>query len=175
MTFLDFDKLIRELCRLSITPVPCYSVIKDMFDTIDMKNDQLLDVAEWNETFGGILSTGPKVSVKATPLTYWENGLEATKLGMCLARSRKLLIEAFRKHSTHSDHVGEARYVTLAQARAALEPVLKEYFKDKYHFITDEKLACIMRVGQVVQKIGTQPDLPIYDFMKVLNIYKDRH
>jgi hypothetical protein len=35
LTFLDWDKLIRELCRLSKTPIPCYSVIKDMFDTID--------------------------------------------------------------------------------------------------------------------------------------------
>jgi hypothetical protein len=96
MTYLDWDKLIRELCKLSITHVPCYSVIKDMFDTIDLKNDQLLDVSEWNETFGGILTTGARVSVKATPLTYWENGLEATKLGQCLARSRKLLIETFR-------------------------------------------------------------------------------
>lgn len=114
MTYLDWDKLIRELCKLSLTPVPCYSVIKDMFDTIDTKHDQILDVSEWNQTFGGILSTGPKVSVKATPLTFWENGLEAQRIGQCLARSRKLLIEAFRAHSTHSDHSGESRYITLA-------------------------------------------------------------
>lgn len=39
MTYLDFDKLIRELCKLSKIAVPCYSVIKDMFDTIDGKTD----------------------------------------------------------------------------------------------------------------------------------------
>lgn len=175
LTFLDWDKMIRELCKLSKTPVPCYSVIKDMFDTIDKKHDQILDRDEWNETFGGILTTGPKVAVKATNLTHWESGLEAQKLGECLARSRKLLIEGFKEVSTHSDHSGESRYVTLAQAKEAMTPVLKAYFKDKFHFITDEKLATMMRVGQVVTKISSQPEIPIYDFMKVLNTYKDRY
>jgi len=39
MSFLDFDKLIRELQRLSKEPMPCYSVIKDMYDTIDTRHD----------------------------------------------------------------------------------------------------------------------------------------
>ena len=43
MTYLDFDALIRELCKLSKTPVPCYSIIKDMFDTIDTRHDQIID------------------------------------------------------------------------------------------------------------------------------------
>ena len=175
-TFLDWDKMIRELCRLSKTPVPCYSVIKDMFDSIDKKHDQILDRDEWNETFGGILTTGPKVAVKATPYTYWESGLEAQKIGECFARSRKLLIESFKEVSTHSDHMGDSRFVTLAQAKEALEPVLKAYFKDKFHYVfTDQKISTILRVGQVVTKISSTPDIPIYDFMKVLNTYKDRY
>lgn len=96
MTYLDFDALIRELCKLSKTPVPCYSIIKDMFDTIDTRHDQIIDQYEWNEAFGGILTVGPKVTVKPTRLTHWENGLEATQIGQCLARSRKLLIESFK-------------------------------------------------------------------------------
>lgn len=43
MTYLDFDSLIRELCKLSKAPVPCYSIIKDMFDTIDTRHDQIID------------------------------------------------------------------------------------------------------------------------------------
>jgi len=77
MSYLDWSNLITELCRLSKEPVPCYSVIKDMFDTIDTRHDQMIDVNEWNAAFGGILSTGPKVSVRPTNLTYWENSLEA--------------------------------------------------------------------------------------------------
>ncbi len=48
-----------------------------MFDVIDTNLDQILDQYEWNAAFGGILTTGPKSSVKPTPLTYWEYGLEA--------------------------------------------------------------------------------------------------
>ena len=113
MTYLDFDALIRELCKLSKTPEPCNSIIKDMFDTIDTRHDQIIDQYEWNEAFGGILTVGPKVTVKPTRLTHWENGLEATQIGQCLARSRKLLIESFKQVSTHSDHNGESRFVTF--------------------------------------------------------------
>ena len=81
MTYLDWDQLIRKLSELSKEAVPCYSVIKDMFDTIDTALDQIIDVNEWNAAFGGILSTGPKVSVKPTVLTFWEHSLEATKIG----------------------------------------------------------------------------------------------
>ena len=48
-----------------------------MFDTIDKRHDQIIDQYEWNEAFGGILTVGPKVSVKPTRLTHWENGFEA--------------------------------------------------------------------------------------------------
>ena len=71
--------------------------------------------------------------------------------------------------------MGESRYVTFPQAKQALEKILAEYFGNKIKFITDEKLKCILRVGQVVQKIGSNPDFAIYDFMKVLNVYRDRY
>jgi hypothetical protein len=41
--------------------------------------------------------------------------------------------------------------------------------------LPDDKLECILRVGQVVSKIGKYPSMAIYDFMKVLNIYKERY
>ena len=47
MSYLDFDKLIRELSKLSKEEVPCYSVINDMFDAIDSGHDQVIDVREW--------------------------------------------------------------------------------------------------------------------------------
>ena len=39
LAYLDFDRLVRELARLSNEEVPCYSVIKDMFDAIDSGHD----------------------------------------------------------------------------------------------------------------------------------------
>ena len=54
MTYLDFDRLVRELSRLSNTSVPCYNVIRDMFDAIDVQHDAVIDENEWKNTFGGI-------------------------------------------------------------------------------------------------------------------------
>lgn len=113
MSYLDFDALIRELAHLSKTPVPCYQVIKDMFDAVDSRHDFVIDQQEWNSAFGSILSTGPKVSVKPTNLTFWESSSEAVKIGTCIARNRKLLLEAFKQNSTHSNYKGEAQFVTF--------------------------------------------------------------
>lgn len=43
LTFLDFDHLLKELSKLSSEEVPCYMVVKDLFDAIDNKHDQLID------------------------------------------------------------------------------------------------------------------------------------
>ena len=85
------------------------------------------------------------------------------------------MLEAFKKVSTHSDFSGDSRYVTFPQAKRAMTPVLKAYLKDKFTYITDAKLACILRIGQVIQKIGTMPEVPIYDYHKILNTYKERY
>jgi len=121
-----------------------------MFDAIDTRHDQVLDQDEWKQAFGGLVRAGPKVSVKATPLTQWENSMEAEDIGVCLARNRRLLLASFRQHSTHSDHQGDSRYVTFPQAKAALDGVLQDCFARQGRPISDDKLACILRVGQVV-------------------------
>lgn len=52
LDYLDFDKLVREISALAKEPVPCFSVIRDMFDTIDFRGDQQLDDKEWKRAFG---------------------------------------------------------------------------------------------------------------------------
>lgn len=53
--------------------------------------------------------------------------------------------------------------------------MLYENFTLKGNAISDEKIRCLLRVGQVVQKISSSPDMEIYDFMKVLDTYRDRY
>lgn len=77
LSYLDFDRLVRELAKLSNTPVPCYAVIRDMFDAIDVGHDTFLDEKEWTAAFGGIFKGPNTATVRATPLTYWENSPEA--------------------------------------------------------------------------------------------------
>lgn len=144
MTYLDFDRLVRELAKLSNTQVPCYSVIRDMFDAIDVQHDAVIDENEWKEAFGGIFFGDKKMTVTPTTLTYWETSAEAVKLGTILARNRKLLVENFRAVSTHSDHNGDAKYVTYDQAKAACSEIILANFGKP---IADDKLKCIFRVG----------------------------
>jgi len=68
-----------------------------------------------------------------------------------LSRNRKLLIENFKQVSTHSDYNGVAKYVTFDQAKAACANIIIANFGKP---IADDKLKCILRVGQVVSKIG---------------------
>ena len=151
MTYLDFDRLVRELSRLSNKPVPCYNVIRDMFDAIDIHHDAVIDEKEWKNAFGGIFFGDKKMTVTATSLTFWETSAEAIKIGTMIARNRKLLIENFKKVSTHSDYNGVAKYVTFDQAKAACSEIILANFGKQ---IPDDKLRCILRVGQVVSKIG---------------------
>jgi esterase/lipase len=89
LSYLDFDKLVRELYKLAKEEVPCYSVIKDLFDAIDTNKDQIIDVEEWHKIFGNVTTTDRRLTVKSTPLSYWENSPEATKIATCIARNRK--------------------------------------------------------------------------------------
>lgn len=129
MSFEDFDRMLRELVRLSGSEVPNYLVIRDLFDSIDSKKDQLIDLQEWNETFNKLESSDPRLALKTTPLALYHNSFEAKQILQCMHRNRKLLLERFKKFSTHSDHNGEAKYITFEQAKKALEPLIISNFK----------------------------------------------
>lgn len=66
--------------------------------------------------------------MKATPLASWENSQESNHIGEVIAKNRKLLIEHFRRVSTHSSHDGIPKYVTFAQAKEALADVIYSEF-----------------------------------------------
>ena len=44
-----------------------YPVIKDLFDTIDIRKDGIIDLSEWQQTFGLVTEGNSKLSIKATP------------------------------------------------------------------------------------------------------------
>jgi hypothetical protein len=48
--------------------VPAYPVIKDLFDTIDIRKDGIIDLSEWQQTFGFVLEGNNKLTIKPTPL-----------------------------------------------------------------------------------------------------------
>ena len=71
--------------------IPSYPVIKDLFDTIDIRKDGIIDLSEWQQTFGFVQEGGKKHTIKPNPLALWENTREYARIGTLIARNRKLL------------------------------------------------------------------------------------
>jgi len=47
LTYQEFGKLVIKLYELAGEKPPAYPVIKDLFDTIDIRKDGILDINEW--------------------------------------------------------------------------------------------------------------------------------
>ena len=77
--------------------IPAYPVIKDLFDTIDIRKDGIIDLSEWQQTFGQVTEGSNKLTIKATPMSIWENTREYDRIGYLIAKNRKLLKEQFEK------------------------------------------------------------------------------
>lgn len=55
---------------------PAYPIAKDLFDTIDIRKDGMLDLKEWKQTFGQVTEGENSLTIKATPLALWETTRE---------------------------------------------------------------------------------------------------
>lgn len=142
---------------------PTYPVIKDLFDTIDIRKDGLIDLHEWQQTFGRVEQNNSKISFKTTPLSMWENSREFEQIGSLIARSRKLLIEKFR-----AGLPAKTTIFTFEEGRAILDDWLYSHFGDS---LSDAKLQCIFRPALVHNESQA---VPKYDYMKLLDINKSR-
>lgn len=47
MSYQEFSKLVIKAHDLAGDKLPTYPVIKDLFDTIDIRKDGILDINEW--------------------------------------------------------------------------------------------------------------------------------
>ena len=77
--------------------IPSYPVIKDLFDTIDIRKDGIIDLSEWQQTFGLVTEGNSKLSIKATPTSTFDNTRDYARIGSLIAKNRKLLRENFEK------------------------------------------------------------------------------
>lgn len=96
LAFSDFNRLVGKAHELANEKCPVYAVMKDLFQQIDIRRDGVIDLAEWQQTFGHVTDGNNKLSIKATPLTTWENSPEFAKIGFLIAKNRKQLINEFR-------------------------------------------------------------------------------
>jgi hypothetical protein len=51
LTYEQFNKLILKLAALAREEVPSFSIIRDLFDYIDIRRDGIIDMNEWMNYF----------------------------------------------------------------------------------------------------------------------------
>ena len=181
LTFKEFEQLLNQLCQQSQEkmPKPDFMVTKDMFDTIDIGKDGLLDFREWITTFQhlGVSESGnahqpepqtfgQKNAIKNTgAASQWMGGPEHARIGACIAKNRNSLLKKFKEHSTHTSYDGQPRFVTFVQAKKALEDLLYQNFvKSREIQMNDEKLACILEFGAIKKKLTSEQDKELPSF-----------
>jgi len=80
LNFNDFSKLVTQAHKLGNVEVPAYSVMKDLFDHVDIRKDGFVDLQEWQQTFGAVVEGSRSNSIKQNErlpgLTRWENSEE---------------------------------------------------------------------------------------------------
>lgn len=142
-------------------------MIKDLFDTVDIRKDGIIDINEWQQTFGHVTEGSNKLSIKPTPLTQWENSREFLLIGQLIARNRKLLREQFEKITQGS---AKPNLINFEQGKQVLGELLRQHFSG----VGDDKIRVILRVaeqqGANSEGIGNQ-----YDYLRVLDVFKNRH
>jgi Ca2+-binding EF-hand superfamily protein len=78
LDFPHFTKLVNRLCELSGEPVPAFTVLKDLYDIIDIRKDGVVDMREWLNTFKG-------------DTKLWEDSKEFDDITRIISRNRKLI------------------------------------------------------------------------------------
>ena len=126
ITFADFSKLVNRVHELSGEKAPSYPAIKDLFDTIDIRKDGVIDLHEWQQTFGVVGQASTKISFHNTPLSMWESSREYQEIGHLMAKSRKLLADSFRTVLG-----GDKKLFTFEQGKEAMDGWLYNHYKGK--------------------------------------------
>ena len=121
---------MNKVHELAGEKAPSYPIIKDLFDAIDIRKDGVLDLHEWQQTFGKVSEGAPKMSIKATPLNMWENTKDFEKIGFHMAKDRKLLLEKFKTVLGSSSTL-----FTFEEGKGALDDWIYSHFKNS---ISDE-------------------------------------
>lgn len=122
--FLDFSKfnnLVNRLCELAGETVPAFTVLKDLYDIIDIRKDGLIDLREWLNTFKG-------------ETRQVEDSKDFDELSKSIARNRKLLSITF-------EAMGRGGRVEIAKAKEVLMSV------SRHIKVTDEMWNKVLAVA----------------------------
>ncbi|OMJ89166.1 hypothetical protein SteCoe_8712 [Stentor coeruleus] len=105
LDFSHFTQLVNRLCELSGEPVPAFTVLKDLYDIIDIRKDGIIDMREWLNTFKG-------------ENKLCEDSKEFDEAIRIISRNRKLLLITF-------EAMGRNGRVEINQAKDILASVMR--------------------------------------------------
>ena len=74
---------------------PVFSVVKDLFETVDIRKDGVIDLAEWQQAFGRVHGAEGRLSLRPAASEKWENTKQFERIGFLVAKNRKQLMEKF--------------------------------------------------------------------------------
>ena len=138
MEFAAFNALVRKLYTCSGEPVPAFSVLKDLFDAIDTRNDGYLDIKEWLSAFrqdrGG---------------RGWGGSKQYDDVTKSIGKNRKMLQLTFEAMSTDGK-------VTYQAAKDVLSTVLKGVD------LTEDQWKEVVRVGEKEGGVDFRQLLDVY-------------
>ncbi|CAG9315143.1 unnamed protein product [Blepharisma stoltei] len=107
LTFAHFTALVNRLCQLANESAPPFTILKDLFDIIDIRKDSVLDMREWLNTF------------KDVERNTWEDSRQYEDICKLISKNRKLLQTAF-------DSLAKGGRIEFQQAKDVLSGFLRE-------------------------------------------------
>ena len=84
-------------------PPPPYSLIKSMYDYIDIRKDNIIDINEWNKTFSEFEGKLDSENDKNKSLKKWEMTNNIFEIYNIIAKNHKIIKEKVKEHSITGD------------------------------------------------------------------------
>ncbi|CAG9314254.1 unnamed protein product [Blepharisma stoltei] len=106
LSFEAFVNLMTKLCKLSKDQIPSFTVLRDLFEIIDLRKDGVLDVKEWISTF------------KSHAPMPWENSQLYDDVCLSISKHRKGLLLTF-------EALSGTGFVSFTEAKNIITSILK--------------------------------------------------
>jgi hypothetical protein len=136
-----------------------FSIIRDLFDAIDVRRDGIIDTHEWGQTFAKAQEGDKATSIKVTPATLrcWEETKDGNVVGTLIGKHRKIIQEELEKVANGST------FISNSQVKETVSKILHKWLPAK---MDDDKWKIVLQIGST-EKQGV-------DYKHLLQVYKER-
>jgi len=169
LTYEEFTAFMTHLYRFSNEEFPAVSIIRDLFNFIDVKQDGFIDINEWNQTFNQLTafygreelpdSKKQAISLSKTLLEFnkvdWVNTKNYEDVMVIIGRNRKLLSNKFL----------DLEQRKIAITYDVVKAVIKEVLGTSGIKIDEKNWAILLKFAEF---------RGIVDYRKLLAVFKDR-